>query len=156
MQWCVIGRGVQWGQRRRRWPGPRGGASWPPSSLARLALLSPPEASGCLHTYETRHIQIKKGDAVFDSNVQTSETKPHADQTAGPHAWPDWTEQRRLSRSGLCSPPTGSDQTAGPALQLLSGLLLLAPPPLSPPSSPSLHPLQSDWPPATQRSGLDV
>lgn len=48
MQWCVIGRAVQWGQRRRRWRGPRGEASWPPSSLARLALLSRPEESGYL------------------------------------------------------------------------------------------------------------
>lgn len=52
MPWCVTGRGVQWGQRRRRWRGPRDEASWRPSSLARLALLSRPEASGYLRTSE--------------------------------------------------------------------------------------------------------
>lgn len=148
MQWCVIGRGEQWGQRRRRWRGPRDEASWPLSSHARLALLSPPEEIGYLHTQ--RHM-LKITDLMLWLLylTATSKTKQRTDLTAGHHAWPDWREQH-LPRSWLCWLLTGSDRAAKLDLQLLFGPLLLAPPPLFPPSSPSLHPLLSCWPPETQ------
>lgn len=81
--------------------------------------------------------------------------KLHPDLTAGLHVWPGSTEQHP-PRSSLCWLPKGSGQVAKLGLRLLFGLLLLVPPPLFLPSSPSLHPRWSCSPPATQRNNTDV
>lgn len=151
MQWCVIGRAVQWGQRRRRWRGPRGEASWPPSSLARLALLSRPEVSGYLRTDKDAFCYSCVPE--FIPNIQNHIQPPHL--TAGPHVLPGWTAQH-LPRSSLCWLLMGSDQAAKLGLRLLFGPLLPAPPLLSPPFSPCPHPLRSCSPPAKQRNSTDV
>lgn len=158
MQLCVIGRGVQWGQRRRRLQGLHGEASWPPSSLARLALLSPPGESGYLqrHANKDTHLKWKPWFSWISQllpNIQNQ--KQHPDLTAGSHVWPGWREQR-LPRSWLCWLLRGSGQVAKLDRQNLFGLRLLAPPLLFPPFSLALHPLLSCWPPETQRNITDV
>lgn len=63
---------------------------------------------------------------------------------------------QRPPRSSLCWLLTGWGRAAELGLQLLFGPLLLAPPPLFLPSSPSLRPLWSCWAPATEVSSADM
>lgn len=84
------------------------------------------------------HTPVRARPAVL---VQRPTPRP-PDLTAGRPAC--WMEPRP-PRSGLCWPRWGWDPGAG--LDLLSGLLPLAPLRLCPPSCPSRPPPRSGWPP---------